>query len=353
MKGSWWKLGGVLIFIYVLIGGLTIPIRPGINSVQPSNAQSGEKITLEIKGYNTHFDEVEKTQIWLKLDSLHAIRGTQTKVIDANILSVDFDIPKTFPAGETVYALHLILDNEKDGAFVQPNALFVNAQNDSIPFDESLWLTQGMSSFHDYAGIQFPYRSILNETIRNTFFHVALWFAMFILLLYGLYYSFYYLKTGNYDMDRLASSYTNVAILFGILGIITGSIWAKFTWNTFWTNDIKLNMTAIALLIYFAYLILRGMNYDQDKRARLSAIYNIFAFITLIPLVFIIPRMTDSLHPGNGGNPALGGEDLDHTLRMFFYPSIVALFLIGKWMAELMTRFERIKDHYYLKNVYP
>jgi len=60
--------------------------------------------------------------------------------------------------------------------------------------------------------------------------------------------------------------------------------------------------------------------------------------------VFVIPRLTDSLHPGNGGNPALGGEDLDNTLRLFFYPSIIALILLGTWMASLLTRYERLKE---------
>jgi heme exporter protein C len=76
----------------------------------------------------------------------------------------------------------------------------------------------------------------------------------------------------------------------------------------------------------------------------LASAYNIFAFIALIPLVFVIPRLTDSLHPGNGGNPALGGEDLDNTLRMIFYPSIIGLTLIGVWMASLYYRVIKARE---------
>lgn len=350
LKGWWWKFGGAFIFLYVLIGGMTIPLRPGITSVQPSNAKTGEKILLDITGYNTHFDQAKNIRAWLKLDSTHAINALKTNAEGPNHLQMEFQIPETATDGNEVYPLHLIIDNEIDGAFILPNAVFVSRSTDSLMFNPNEWTNGKMDKFHNYTGIQFPYRNILNETIRNTFFHVALWFAMFILLLYGVYYSIRYLRSGNFDDDRLASSYTIVAILYGSLGILTGSVWAKFTWNTFWTNDVKLNMTAIALLIYFAYLILRGIQYDQDKRARLAAIYNIFAFIALIPLVFVIPRLQDSLHPGNGGNPALGGEDLDNTLRMFFYPSIIALFLIGKWMAEILTRYERLKDQYFIKS---
>jgi heme exporter protein C len=235
------------------------------------------------------------------------------------------------------------MDNEKDGVFVQPNALFVRV-GDSLIVEDVKWQDAGLHDFNTISGVRFPYRNILNETIRNTFFHVALWFAMFVLLVVGLYHAVQYLRTGIYDHDIQSSSFNRIAIMFGVLGLITGSIWAKFTWNTFWTTDVKLNMTAVAMLIYLAYLVLRGSSSDHDKRARISAAYSIFAFLALIPLVFVIPRLTDSLHPGNGGNPALGGEDLDYTLRLFFYPSIIALILLGTWMAALLTRYERIKE---------
>lgn len=348
-KGMWWKLSGIILFLYVLWGGMTIPLRPGITSINPSSAKTGDTIELKATGYNTHFATVGNGRAWLKLDSVHAIKALTWQAENDNEVTLRFILPQTLPNATEVFPLHLIIDNETDGAFVHPNALFLSSSSDTLSFDAKPWTKHELGQFNDHLGIQFPYRSILNETIRNTFFHVALWFAMFLLLIFGVVYSIRYLSTSDYDFDRKASAYTNIAVLYGIFGILTGSVWAKFTWNTFWTNDVKLNMTAIALLIYLAYIILRGMNYDQDKRARLAAIYNIFAFIALIPLVFVIPRMTDSLHPGNGGNPALGGEDLDHTLRMFFYPSILALFLIGKWIAELTTRFERVKDHFYLK----
>jgi len=133
-----------------------------------------------------------------------------------------------------------------------------------------------------------------------------------------------------------------IAIVYGMLGLATGSVWAKYTWGTWWTTDVKLNMAAVSMLIYLAYGILRAAIDDLDKRARLSAIYSIFAFVAMIPLLFVFPRMTSSLHPGNGGNPALGGEDLDNTLRMVFYPAIIGLFLFGMWIASIRERIETL-----------
>jgi len=156
--------------------------------------------------------------------------------------------------------------------------------------------------------------------------------------------SIFYLRNNAFVHDIKASSYASVAIIFGFVGLITGSIWAKYTWGTYWTSDVKLNMTAIAILIYCAYWVLRGSIKDVDSKARISAAYNIFAFFMLIPLIFIIPRMTDSLHPGNGGNPALGGEDLDNTLRAIFYPAIIGYSMLGYWISQLFIRLGIIEE---------
>ncbi|MFZ1748893.1 MAG: cytochrome c biogenesis protein CcsA [Saprospiraceae bacterium] len=343
MHTWWWKILGALIFLYVLIGGMTTPIGPGITYTNPSSAISGSTLTLTIRGYNTHLESSATNRAWLKLDSTHAIQANDIKAYSENDAVLTFILPNTLPFDVRVVPTTLILDNGTDGVFVQPNAVFISA-NDSTSISAVGWTTAQMTDFNRSEKIKFPYRNILNETIRNTFFHVALWFAMFILLIAGLYHAIQYLRTGIYDHDIQSASYNRIAIMYGIFGLLTGAIWAKYTWNTYWTTDVKLNMTAVAMLIYLAYLVLRGSTADHDKRAKISSSYSIFAFLALIPLVFVIPRLTDSLHPGNGGNPALGGEDLDSTLRMFFYPSIIALSLLGAWMSTLLIRYERLKE---------
>ena len=167
---------------------------------------------------------------------------------------------------------------------------------------------------------------------------------MFVLLVVSLVYSLKYLITRNIYDDAVASSFAFVGIVWGIMGMITGSIWGKATWGTFWTNDPKLNMSAVAMMIYLAYAILRASVNNEDRRAQLSSAYNIFAFLAMIPLIFVIPRLASmsSMHPGNGGNPALGGEDLDSTLRLIFYPAIIAYTLLGVWMASLLFRLRKI-----------
>ena len=188
-----------------------------------------------------------------------------------------------------------------------------------------------------------PRQPILNESIRNVSFHVPLWFAMIILLITSVIYSIRYLRRGRIDDDTVAVEFANTAILFGILGCLTGSIWANFTWGDPWPNDPKLNSVAVGMLMYLAYLILRGSFDDEQRRARISSVYNIFAFAVFIPLIFIVPRLTDSLHPGNGGNPAFGKYDMDNNLRMVLYPAVIGLTLIGVWITELRVRLRRLK----------
>ena len=192
--------------------------------------------------------------------------------------------------------------------------------------------------------LEVPRLAILNETIRALFFHVPMWFGMIILLLVSVIYSIKYLAKPAEKLDDTAAEYAGVGVVFGVLGILTGMIWANYTWGSPWSGDPKQNGAAIALLIYFAYFVLRNSLEDKQQRGRISAVYNIFAFSALVPLLFILPRMTDSLHPGSGGNPAFDAYEYDNQLRMVFYPSVVAWTLLGVWIASLRVRIRKLKS---------
>lgn len=183
-----------------------------------------------------------------------------------------------------------------------------------------------------------PARFILNETIRNLYFHVPMWFTMIILFSYSFAYAIKYLRHGRLEDDIRSVEFIKVGVLFSILGMVTGMEWAKYTWGEPWSNDPKQLATALCMLIYFAYLVLRGGMKDEEKRAKISSVYNVFAFSLMIPLLFILPRMVDSLHPGNGGNPGFNAYDLDSSLRMVFYPAVIGWFLLGLWISTLKVR---------------
>jgi heme exporter protein C len=212
-----------------------------------------------------------------------------------------------------------------------------------LPQVARTWGDCPVSNLFENDKYDYPFRTILYESIRNLYFHVPMWFGMILIFIASVIYSIRYLMNKKPLDDIKAKSYAQVGILYGVLGIITGGIWAQYTWGAFWSFDIKQNMSAIALLIYMAYFVLRGSFDDFEKRARLGAVYNIFAFATLIPLLFVIPRLYESLHPGNGGNPGFGGEDLDNTMRTVFYPAVIGWTLLGLWIGNLVYRLNHLK----------
>lgn len=189
-----------------------------------------------------------------------------------------------------------------------------------------------------------PRLNILNETVRAIYFHVPMWFGMVFLFGVSLFFAIQYLRRPTVENDRRSSEYANVGVAFGILGMLTGMLWATYTWGSPWHGDPKQNGAAIALLVYFAYFVLRGSVDNQEQKARLSAVYNIFAFAAMIPLIFIIPRLQDSLHPGSGGNPGFNVYDLDNRMRLIFYPAIIGWILIGLWIADLRTRLKTLNE---------
>ena len=203
--------------------------------------------------------------------------------------------------------------------------------------------------------IEVPRNPQLEETIRNLFFHVCMWFGMMILFGTSFVYSIKYLRGFSLRNDTFAYNFAAVGSFFGILGYATGTIWANYTWVSDQSQSLgsilkepKLIGAAIALLIYGAYFVLRGSFTDMDKKARISAVYNIFAFAMLFPSIWIIPRLVGSLHPGapgsESGNPALNFKDIDSRLRMIFYPAVIGWTLLGVWIATLKIRLQLIKD---------
>ena len=184
-----------------------------------------------------------------------------------------------------------------------------------------------------------PRLDILNETIRNVYYHVPVWFAMLFMMTISMVHSIKLLLNNQPSSDLKAFNASVIGFFFSIPGLITGSVWAKFTWGTWWTfQDPKLNGVAISILIYLAYFILRFSVDDEIKRARISAVYNIFAFVMMFVFIMILPRLTDSLHPGNGGNPAFGKYDLDNGMRLIFYPAVIGWVLLSLWILDVKKR---------------
>lgn len=190
-----------------------------------------------------------------------------------------------------------------------------------------------------------PSLPILNETIRNAYFHIPMWFTMLSLYFVSVVYSIKYLRNGNWKDDLLAVEAVNTGILFCSLGLLTGMLWANITWGEPWPNDPKLNGSAIATLMYLAYLVLRNALDEEQKRAKISAVYNIFAFPIMVVLLYILPKLTDSLHPGSGGNSTFGDLDMDNYMRPVFYTAVIGWIMIGIWLCTIRYRIRILQNN--------
>jgi heme exporter protein C len=202
--------------------------------------------------------------------------------------------------------------------------------------------------------IKVPRLPALEETSRNLFFHVGMWAAMMTLFTVSMVNAIRYLRTFDLKYDIYARQYSTMGILFGVLGYSTGAIWMSYTWadpnNPLFDSfsavarEPKLIGAAIALLIYFAYMILRDSINDMDKRARVSAVYNIFAYAMLFPTIWIVPRLLPSLHPGQEGNPAINFKDVSPLMRMVEFPAFIGWTLLGVWITTLKIRLSILKE---------
>ncbi len=202
--------------------------------------------------------------------------------------------------------------------------------------------------------VKIPNLPALEETSRNLFFHVSMWMCMMTLFTLSVINSIRYLFTLNLKYDIYSRQYALTGIFFGLLGYVTGAIWMSYTWadpNTpgFEFNAIarepKLIGAAVALLIYAAYLVLRDSINDMDKRARTSAVYNIFAYAMLFPTIWIVPRLLPSLHPGGQeGNPAMNFRDISPEMRIVELPAFIGWTLLGVWITTLRIRLNILKE---------
>lgn len=192
--------------------------------------------------------------------------------------------------------------------------------------------------------IEIPQIDILEQTARNLFLHVPMWFTMMVAFAMAFYYSVRYLNDEHITWDRKAETATAVGLVFGICGLLTGSLWARFTWGTWWTfAEPRMNLSALAMLIFVAYFILRSAFVDEEKKAKISAVYNIFGVTTIPFLLYIIPRQLPSLHPGAEGNPAFS-EITAPELRLIFYPAVIGFIGIAIWLMDIVNRYKQVKE---------
>ena len=318
---------------------LATPLSSGI---QVSLIEQNTDTLLSVKAHNADFVLGENTlKLWAHSpDGYYSITDYSIEGADSLIIPLS-NIRFSDSSGEAAY-LDLVVFSQTMGLVGSDNAI----PSKGVQRVENL-TSEDISTFsRGSEGFVFPNRRILDETIRNLMFHVTMWFGMVGLLLFGFIYAIKYILGNNLERDVWASLANAVGLGFGILGLLTGMVWAKYTWGAFWVNDAKLNGAGLGVLMYLAYFLLRNSIDNPRKRARISATYNVIAFVIYIMFIFVLPRLqgVDSLHPGQGGNPAFSSYDLDNALRIVFYPAVIGWTFIGFWIFDILRRMHALKN---------
>lgn len=264
----------------------------------------------------------------------------KTEVLDNDHLIAHFDIPGNIPSNR----LNLVLNSAYGGVMASPQRLWVeDAKVDAAVINAPCYQPLQMQDVAP--AFSFPNKNILNETIRNLNFHVPMWFSMIFLMLISFISSILFLRSNDSRYDDAATASVHVGLLFAFCGLATGATWARFTWGDWWTSDPQLNGAAISTLIYLAYFLLRRGIDDQDKRARIAAVYAIFSFVMFYVFVKVIPGMADfSLHPDTTDNPSFKDYDVEDQLKVVFRLAASAWIALGFWIFTIKYRLQRISQ---------
>ncbi|MFQ5891564.1 MAG: cytochrome c biogenesis protein [Candidatus Methanofastidiosia archaeon] len=175
----------------------------------------------------------------------------------------------------------------------------------------------------------------LGETARIIVFHVPTAWIASLAFFVGTYHSIMYLRTKKLSHDLRALSSEELGFFFCILATLTGSIFAKAVWHSFWNWDPRETSIFVLLLIYGAYFALRGAT-EGERRRTLASVYATLAFVSVPFLVFAVPRITYSLHP----DIKLGFGEVDIFYRSALFASVFGFSAIYLWLYRLRVSIE-------------
>jgi len=189
-----------------------------------------------------------------------------------------------------------------------------------------------------HAWYEFPFIPGLEQNAKIIFFHVPTAWLTVIAFLISTIYSFKYLRKQNLDDDVKAYSSAQLGMVFCILATVTGAVWAKFAWGSFWSWDPRQTSIFALLLIYGALFALRSSIESEEKRATLSSVYSLIAFVTVPFFIFIMPRIMKGLHPGSVDDTNAGpvvNFKMNSSMLLIFFLSLIGCTILYFWMWRL------------------
>ena len=183
-----------------------------------------------------------------------------------------------------------------------------------------------------------PPQKELGDISRIFFFHVPVAWVTVLAFLVAMVNSILYLSRKDPVYDLQAAISSQLGFLFAILATVSGAIFAKNAWGSYWNWDPRETSVFILLLIYGAYLALRSAIEAEDRKANLSAVYSILAFITVPFLVFVVPRVFQSLHPTDSIVNSQIKIQMPPLVLLVFLSSLLGFSLLFIWIYSLEVK---------------
>lgn len=194
---------------------------------------------------------------------------------------------------------------------------------------------------------EFPRIPGLEDKARNIFFHVPVAWTTVVAFMVSMVYGILYLRTKKMDYDIISVSSAGLGFVFCLLATITGALWAKFNWGSFWNWDPRETSIFVLLLIYGAYFALRSALDTEEKRATLSAAYSVVAGLTVPFFIFVLPRIVSGLHPGASGDVDGSGPVVEFKMApnmlLFFFMGLAGFNFLYVWILSLRVRAMRLE----------
>lgn len=197
------------------------------------------------------------------------------------------------------------------------------------------------------AWYEFPFIPGLGENAKIIFFHVPTAWITVLAFLMSTIYGIKYLRKKDLDDDARAYTAALLGMIFCILATVTGAVWSKFAWGSFWSWDPRQTSIFALMLIYGALFALRSAIEQDEKRAVLSSVYSIIAFVTVPFFIFIMPRIMKGLHPGSADDTTSGpvvNFKMDSNMYLVFVLSMVGFTILYFWMWRVGYRTQILKD---------
>ncbi len=209
------------------------------------------------------------------------------------------------------------------------------------------WLTGIVFAIALYLVFFFaPREAVMGDVQRVFYFHVAAGWVGALAFLVAAVAGGIYLARKDRKWDKVAFASVEIGVIFTFINIVSGSIWARPIWNTWWTWDPRLVTATIMELIYLAYLMLRQGVEDPDRRARFGAVYSIVGFIS-VPITFLSIRIFRTIHPvvvGSGDPTAEGAFDMTPDMRAAFFFSLFTFTMVYATLLWHRLRLQDLSD---------